>query len=88
MAKVRLPDLPSRLYRYCRLDRDEDLPNEIDALRRRYVHTSTYKEMNDPMEGFYQPSVRLKKEPRWRGEARWLWSMASSWVFFIVTALL
>lgn len=66
MATVRPPDLPLRLYRYCRLDRPSDIEHEVDALRRRYIYLSTYKAMNDPMEGFYQPSVRLKQEPEWR----------------------
>ena len=66
MGQVRLPDLPPRLYRYCRLDRPDDLDNEISAFRHRYVYASTYKAMNDPMEGFYEPSGRLKSEPRWR----------------------
>jgi hypothetical protein len=65
MAKVRLPDLPPRLYRYCRLDRPDDLEHEIGAFRQRYVYASTYKGMNDPMEGFYEPSGRLKAEPQW-----------------------
>ena len=36
----------------------------------RYIYCSTYKAMNDPMEGFYQPSARLKKEPEWRRSYR------------------
>jgi hypothetical protein len=66
MAQVRLPDLPPRLYRYCRLDRPHDLDHEIEAFRMRYIHAATYKGMNDPMEGFYSPSGRLKREPKWR----------------------
>lgn len=66
MALIRPPDLPPRLYRYCRLDRPDDLENEIGAFRQRYIYASTYKKMNDPMEGFYSPSVRLKREPQWR----------------------
>ncbi len=66
MAKVRMPDLPRRLFRYCRLDRPNDLENEISAFRTRYVWSSPYKGMNDPMEGFYEPSARLRREPRWR----------------------
>jgi hypothetical protein len=66
MAKIRLPDLPPRLYRYCRLDRPNGLDHEISAIQQHYIHTSTYKGMNDPMEGFYEPSGRLKQEPQWR----------------------
>lgn len=66
MAQVRPPDLPPRLHRYCRLDRRDDMENEISAFRQRYLYASTYKNMNDPMEGFYSPSNRLKNEPRWR----------------------
>ena len=66
MAEVRLPDLPPRLYRYCRLDRPDDIEHEVDAFRKRYIHASTYKGMNDPMEGFYAPSARLTREPHWR----------------------
>ena len=66
MAQIRLPDLPQRLYRYCRLDRPGDLDNEISAFHQRYIHASTYKGMNDPMEGFYEPSGKLTSEPAWR----------------------
>jgi hypothetical protein len=66
MARIRSPDLPLRLYRYCRLDRPHDVEHEIDAIVRRYIHCSSYKQMYDPMEGFYEPSVRLKREPEWR----------------------
>jgi hypothetical protein len=66
MAQIRPPDLPLRLFRYCRLDRSNDLENEIDAVMKRYIYGSTYKAMNDPMEGFYEPSMRLKREPEWR----------------------
>lgn len=66
MAKVRLPDLPPRLYRYCSLEQPDDLEHEIDAIDLRYVHATTYRGMNDPMEGFYEPSGRLKQEPQWR----------------------
>jgi Protein of unknown function (DUF2971). len=66
MAQVRPPDLPPRLYRYRRLDRPDDLENEISALHEMYVHATTYKGMNDPMEGFYEPSGRLTREPQWR----------------------
>jgi DUF2971 family protein len=66
MAQVRLPDLPPRLYRYCRLGRPNDVYNEISAFQQRYVYASTYKRMNDPMEGFYEPIGRSKNKPRWR----------------------
>jgi hypothetical protein len=66
MAQLRLPDLPPRLYRYCRLDRPDRTEQEIDAFQKSYIYTSTYKEMNDPMEGFYSPSTRLTHEPHWR----------------------
>jgi hypothetical protein len=66
LAQVRLPDLPPRLYRYCGLDRPNDMEHEIDAFQKCYVHAATYKGMNDPMEGFYSPSGRLTREPQWR----------------------
>jgi hypothetical protein len=70
MAEVRTPDVPPRLFRYCRLDRPDDMEHEREAAIMRYIHCSMYKRMNDPMEGFYEPSIRLKKEPAWRSKYR------------------
>jgi Protein of unknown function (DUF2971) len=70
MAVVRPPDVPARLFRYCRLDRDDDIEHETEAAIMRYIHCSMYKRLNDPMEGFYEPSIRLKKEPLWRSTYR------------------
>jgi hypothetical protein len=74
MAILDAPVLPPFLYRYRKLasaeeqlhdpDRaDKIFTRELGAIRNRLLHFSNYKSMNDPMEGFYDPSRRAKKDP-------------------------
>lgn len=60
MANLELPVLPPLLYRYRKLSAN-NFQQEIDAIRGKYIWCSTYKELNDPMEGFYKPSARFLK---------------------------
>ncbi len=55
------PILPPYLYRYRKIT-DETMDQEIAAIIEKYLWFSTYKEMNDPMEGFFEPTSRLQKE--------------------------
>lgn len=67
MAKIRTYARPTWLYRYRSLglasgdvDRatNAQLKQEMDAVFGNYVFCPTYKEMNDPMEGFYRASQK------------------------------
>lgn len=63
MAVLDPPVLPAMLYRFRPL-RDDTLAHEISAIREEYIWCSTYRQMNDPMEGFYEPSRRLQRRTR------------------------
>lgn len=61
MARVEIPELPLRLYRYRSLIRSDDaLSEEIDAVKKRYLYCSTFDRMNDPMEGYFRPTSAFK----------------------------
>lgn len=67
-AAVERPILPHRLYRYRNLSpREADVSarevfrREIDAIEHPYLWCSTFDRLNDPMEGFYHPSTRLRR---------------------------
>src|SRR5690348_13148382 len=61
MARVELPILPQYLYRYRSLTRSPgSLENEINSIRRAYLYCSNFRNMNDAMEGFYDPSGGLR----------------------------
>ena len=59
MGQLDLPVLPPLLYRYRGLT-NETIDREIRAIREQVLWCSFYKELNDPMEGFYNPSERVK----------------------------
>ena len=65
-AKVDPPVLPEMLYRYRHLRDDKDLYRELEAIKEQYVWCSDYRKLNDPMEGFYQPSSRIRKHVAYR----------------------
>ena len=61
MAEVQEPIVPTRLYRYRSLIRSSTaLAEEIASIRERYLYCADFKRMNDPMEGFYEPSRILE----------------------------
>jgi hypothetical protein len=61
MAQLEKPVLPPFLYRYRKVS-DGRLDQEIDAITGQYLWCAPYRDMNDPMEGFYQPSSRFQKQ--------------------------
>jgi|HubBroStandDraft_6_1064221.scaffolds.fasta_scaffold322229_2 hypothetical protein len=48
---------PRRLYRYRAI---ENLDRELESIEHAYLYCAPYKDMNDPMEGLYSSSKRLK----------------------------
>jgi hypothetical protein len=68
-AIVELPILPPYLHRYRKID-DGTIDQEIAAIIETYLWFSTYKEMNDPMEGFFEPARRFQKDSNYARAAR------------------
>lgn len=67
MAQVQQPIVPGRLYRYRSLTRSpEAVEQEIDAIVERHLYCAQFTKMNDPMEGFYEPSAVLQEEQDYR----------------------
>lgn len=73
MAQLDPPVLPLYLYRYRPL-RDEILAREIGAIREQYLWLSKYRALNDPMEGFYQASRRVRADENYTQVAQGLLS--------------
>lgn len=63
MAEIELPDLPLYLYRYRSLAGKKRLTQELDSLEESYIWSGDLDSMNDPMEGFFNPSIRLMDSP-------------------------
>ena len=59
MANLRQPILPHRLYRFRALRDKQDLRREIASIQENYLYCAGFSQMNDPMEGFFNPSKRL-----------------------------
>jgi DUF2971 family protein len=63
MAKIELFVTPLRLYRYrsaAKLDR------ELAAIRDRYLYCSAFEDLNDPMEGLFASSQRVRQSANYR----------------------
>jgi hypothetical protein len=60
-AQLERPVLPPYLYRYRKIN-SAVVYQEVDAIRETYLWYSTYKAMNDPMEGFFEPNRRFLKD--------------------------
>jgi hypothetical protein len=58
-ATIDPPILPRLLYRYRKIDKFD---REIETLKEGYLWLSEYGQLNDPMEGFYERSPRVRKE--------------------------
>ena len=71
-AQVDKPVLPPVLYRYRGLREDDQdcLAREIDAIRNQTLYCSRYKALNDPMEGFFEPSLRFQQDTAFSKAAR------------------
>lgn len=67
MAHLEPPILPLRLYRYRSLSRGPAaLAQEIDLIKKNYLYCSTFDRMNDPMEGYFRPSLALKGDAEYK----------------------
>jgi hypothetical protein len=60
MAEVQKPIVPRTLFRYRSLRSDDILQQEIKSIKENYLWCSEFTRMNDPMEGFYEPSTLLQ----------------------------
>jgi Protein of unknown function (DUF2971) len=65
MAQLDPPVLPLYLYRYRPLT-NKTLDREIDVIRQQYLWLSQYRALNDPMEGFYAASRRVRADENYR----------------------
>ncbi len=63
MAEIQNYVKPRRFYRYRPI---EKIDRELEAIEKAYLFCAAYKDMNDPMEGFYSPSRRLKGSDDYR----------------------
>jgi hypothetical protein len=70
MAHLDKPVLPPMLYRYRSIPDMAILNRELKAIKEQYIWASRYKEMNDPMEGFYEPSSRVLGHSEFANVAR------------------
>lgn len=65
VARLEQPVLPPYLYRYRKLS-EIRIDTEIRAITDQYLYCSSYRGMNDPMEGFYEPTARFQKFTEFR----------------------
>ncbi len=63
MAEIRNYVKPRRLYRYRPI---EHIQRELEAIEEGYLYCAAYNDMNDPMEGMYAASNRLRNSPVYR----------------------
>lgn len=63
MATIESYIQPSTLYRYRPL---KHFDRELEAIKRAAVHCAPYSSMNDPMEGFYTSSKRLRESANYK----------------------
>jgi Protein of unknown function (DUF2971) len=58
---------PPRLYRYRSLGKDyESLDRELEAVTDGYVHCAAFNDLNDPMEGVFTSSKRLRNSRKYQ----------------------
>jgi len=55
---------PRYLYRYRSLNSDDLLARELGSIQDGYLWCSNFEELNDPMEGSYRQTLRLRRNPR------------------------
>ncbi|HLJ25517.1 MAG TPA: DUF2971 domain-containing protein [Candidatus Angelobacter sp.] len=63
MAHIETYVQPRRLYRYRSL---ANLQREMDAIQKSYLFCSTYRKLNDPMEGLFTSSRLFRKSEKYR----------------------
>ncbi len=73
MGELDLPILPPYLYRYRGLTNDT-ICREIKMIREQVLWCSFYRDLNDPMEGFYSPTLRVQHLDSYARVARELFS--------------
>lgn len=60
MAQLAPPVLPPYLFRYRSLGRNgKFLSREIEAIKRSFIFCSRFTSLNDPMEGFWEPTSKF-----------------------------
>jgi hypothetical protein len=62
MAKIEHYVKPHRLYRY---RSSEHVDRELETIEQAYLFCSAYKDLNDPMEGFYSSTQKLKNSDKY-----------------------
>jgi len=67
MAKIKSYVTPSRLYRYRSLI---EFDRELDAIENSYLYCSEYSRLNDPMEGLYGATARLRRSDDYKEYTR------------------
>jgi hypothetical protein len=63
VAEIRTYVMPPKLYRYRSVDGPERLAQEMAAMEEGYLWCSSFRDMNDPMEGIYQAAATFKSDP-------------------------
>jgi len=63
------PVLPRYLYRYRKIN-DSVINQEVRTIRETYLWCSTYNAMNDPMEGFFEPTRQFLKDNNYNRASR------------------
>ena len=66
MAQVRTIIEPRYLYRYRSVSGSERLSRELSAIRDAKLWCSHFESLNDPMEGSYEASVKLRTNPDYK----------------------
>jgi hypothetical protein len=64
------PILPRRLYRFRALRNKHDLQREMASIQENYLYCASFSQMNDPMEGFFNPSKRLGRDSNYETTIR------------------
>lgn len=69
MGQLEKPVLPRHLYRYRGLT-SKNLKRELAMIREQSLWCAHYRKLNDPMEGFYDPSTRVENDTNYAATAR------------------
>jgi Protein of unknown function (DUF2971) len=63
MAKIKSFIKPSRLYRYRSIDK---IDRELAAIQEGYLYCAPFEQLNDPMEGLFASSQRVRQSENYR----------------------
>ena len=61
MATIKSYVQPTWLYRYRSLDSPEKIERELKAIEQAYIFCASFRDLNDPMEGFWRSTGTLRK---------------------------